>query len=335
LSWNPRGDSPFGAGRLPRTRIRLELGGERAANAIGVDLVSVVTVAGMGVIGVSWARLFAEAGWQVRVTDPRPDLSELVDRHLSGLPVTAEPDPAAAAEGADFVQEAGPERIAVKKELFAKLAAATRADVVLASSSSSLLPSEIADGNAAADRIIVGHPFNPPELMPLVEVVPGRRTRAEAVERAVQVYRSLGKQPIRLKKEIPGFVGNRLQKVFNDQAIYLAQQGVVDPADLDELVRASLGLRWATVGPFESMALGGGPGGMRHLMEHVGSQMTFETGRPDPGALDEVLDDVERAYGVGPEAYEGLAGRRDRRTRAILEPLGWKQPPAKAAPRSS
>ncbi|MGW1591349.1 3-hydroxyacyl-CoA dehydrogenase NAD-binding domain-containing protein [Streptomyces sp. NPDC002386] len=293
---------------------------------------AVVTVVGAGVIGISWARLFNTAGWEVRINDPRPDLKDIVDRQLGGLPVTLSADLAAAADGADFVQESGPERIEVKEELFAVLAAHSRSDVVLASSSSSLLPSAIADGNPAADRIVIGHPFNPPELMPLVEVVPGPRTSPQTLERAVDVYRSLGKLPIRLKKEIPGFIGNRLQKVFDDQSAYLIQQGVIDVADLDDLVRASLGLRWATIGPFQSGTLGGGPGGMRHLVTHVGSQMTFEVGEPDPARMGEVLDAVEEAYGTGENAYEHLVDLRDGRTRAVLGPLGWPQPPSTDAP---
>ncbi|WP_020494719.1 3-hydroxyacyl-CoA dehydrogenase NAD-binding domain-containing protein [Sciscionella marina] len=282
----------------------------------------VVAIVGAGVIGMSWARLFAEAGWEVRVSDPRPDLTELVTGQLAGLPASAVADPATAADGADFVQESGPERIELKHELFATLAANTREDVVLASSSSSLLPSVIAEGNAAAGRIVIGHPFNPPQLMPLVEVVPGTETAPETVDRAVEVYRGLGKLPIRLRKEIPGFVGNRLQKVFNDQAMYLVQQGVIAPEDLDELVKASLGLRWATIGPFESMHLGGGPDGMRHLVGHVGSQMTFEIGHPDREHLEDVFEDVERVYGSGAENYREHAEQRDRKTRAILGALG-------------
>ncbi|MFG2949758.1 3-hydroxyacyl-CoA dehydrogenase NAD-binding domain-containing protein [Streptomyces adustus] len=287
-----------------------------------------VTVVGAGVIGLSWARLFGEAGWEVRISDPRPDLADVVDRELAGVPVTLAVDLASAADGTDFVQESGPERIEIKEQMFATLAAHTRDDVVLASSSSSLLPSDIAAGNPADHRIVIGHPFNPPELMPLVEVVPGPATSASTVDRAVEVYRKLDKLPIRLKKEIPGFVGNRLQKVFNEQATYLVQQGVIDVTDLDDLVRASLGLRWATVGPFQSGALGGGPAGFRHLTEHVASQMTFEIGRPDPSRMGEVFEAVEEAYGLGQSAYEKLAALRDGRTRAVLEPLGWPPPPS-------
>ena len=282
---------------------------------------AVVAIVGAGVIGVSWARLFARAGWEVRVTDPRPDLQEVVDKELAGLPVTIAADLADVASGADFVQESGPERVQMKQEMFAELAASTRDDVVLASSTSSLMPTVIAEGNPAAHRIVIGHPFNPPELMPLVEVVPGKDTSAETVQRAVEIYAGLGKLPIKLKKELPGFVGNRLQKVFNEQATYLVQQGVIEPQDLDELVKASLGLRWSTIGPFESRHLGGGPGGMRHLVAHVGSQMTFESGKPDPEQMDAVIEAVEQAYGTGEESYNRLAERRDRRTRAVLAAL--------------
>ncbi len=254
----------------------------------------VVAIVGAGVIGVSWARLFAGTGWEVRVTDPRPDLAEVVDKELAGLAVTVAADLATAASGADFVQESGTERLDLKQEMFTTLAQSTRDDVVLASSTSSLMPTLIAEGNPAAHRIVIGHPFNPPELMPLVEVVPGQQTSPEIVERAAEVYASLGKLPIKLKKELPGFVGNRLQKVFNEQATYLVQQGVIEPQDLDELVKASLGLRWSTIGPFESRHLGGGPGGMRHLVAHVGSQMTFENGMPDREKMGAVIEAVEK-----------------------------------------
>ncbi|MFE7268367.1 3-hydroxyacyl-CoA dehydrogenase NAD-binding domain-containing protein [Streptomyces sp. NPDC057592] len=292
--------------------------------------VAIAAIVGAGVIGISWARLFGAAGWEVRVSDPRPDLQDVLDQHLAGLLVTASADLAEAAADADFVQESGPERIPVKEEMFATLAAHTGDEVVLASSSSSLLPSVIAKGNPAADRMVIGHPFNPPELMPLVEVVPGPETSVRSVDRAMAVYQELGKVPIRLKKEIPGFVGNRLQKALDDQAAYLVQQGVIDVADLDDLVRASLGLRYATIGPFQSGVLGGGPEGMRHLVTHVASQMTFEIGEPDPAGMGSVLDEVEQTYGTGEAAYERLAELRDNRTRAVLRLLGWPEPPATA-----
>ncbi|MFJ3957106.1 3-hydroxyacyl-CoA dehydrogenase NAD-binding domain-containing protein [Arthrobacter sp. NPDC090010] len=280
-----------------------------------------VVIIGAGVIGLSWARLFAENGWNVQISDPRPDLTEVVERELRGVKVHLVTDLPTALREADFVQEAGPERMDIKREMYANLAEHTRDDVILASSSSSLLPSLIAEGNPAAHRILIGHPFNPPELMPLVEVVPGPATEQRHVDRAVELYRELGKLPIALKREIPGFVGNRLQKALGDQARYLVQEGIISAGELDQLVRASLGLRWAVTGPFESNHLGGGPGGIRHLMEHVGSQMTFEMGEPDPAKTGEIVTQVEAAYGTGPENYERLAAWRDETTRAVSRAL--------------
>lgn len=280
-----------------------------------------VTIVGAGVIGASFARLFAKAGWTVRLSDPRPDLQTIIDTQLAGLPVTGFADLAEAAQGADFVQESGPEKLDLKKQIFLTLAANTRDGVVLASSTSSIMASSFSEGNPAADRIIIGHPFNPAELMPLIEVVPSPQTSQATVDRAMEVYSALGKLPIKLKKEIPGFVGNRLQRVFNEQSTYLVQQGVIDPADLDALVMASLGLRWATIGPFESRTLGGGPGGMRHIAQHIGSAMTFEMGLPDKDKMGPIFDAVEATYGTGAENYERLAARRDRRTLAVLAAL--------------
>ncbi|WP_328714260.1 3-hydroxyacyl-CoA dehydrogenase NAD-binding domain-containing protein [Nocardia salmonicida] len=283
---------------------------------------SKVAVVGAGVIGIGWAKLFARGGWAVALADPRPDLAQIIDDQLGGLAVTGFAEAGMAADGADYVQEAGPERIDFKHKIFAELAGVTGDDVVLASSSSSLLPSQIAHGSPAAARILIGHPFNPADLMPLVEVVPGSETSDTAMDRAMQVYRELGKTPIRLKSEIPGFVGNRLQKVFNDQAMYLVQQGVIAAKDLDDLVTASLGLRWATIGPFEGMNLGGGPAGIRHLMENVGSQMTFEIGSPDPTKIGAVVAQVDAAYGTGEQNYERAVQARDSDTRKILDALG-------------
>lgn len=288
------------------------------------------TIVGAGVIGLSWARLFAEAGWQVRINDPRPDLPEIIAGELAGLAVTGFADLTEAARGADFVQENGPERPDLKKQIFATLAGATGDGVVLASSSSSLLASTFAQDNPAADRILIGHPFNPPQLIPLVEVVPSEATDPAIIERAVEVYRALGRLPIRLHKEIPGFVGNRLQRAVNNEAIYLVQQGVISPGELDELVKASLGIRWATIGPFESMQLGGGPAGMAHLMDNVGSEMTFAPGEPDPAGFGPVFEAVDATYGAGAAAYEANVHRRDRRTRAISEALAASDAAAQA-----
>ncbi len=296
-------------------------------------------VIGAGTIGLSWTALFAAHGLIVRVSDPREDLAEAVadalDRygpHLAarGLDVTGladrvrlAPGVAEAVRGADVVQENGPEGIAFKRELFATLAREAPGHALLLSSSSAIpstaFAGELADADAA--RVLVGHPFNPPHLVPLVEVVPGERTGEDAVRAAVDFYTSVGRTPVVERKEIPGFVGNRLQNALSREAAHLVEQGVVTPGDLDKVVTNSLGLRWATVGPFLGAHLGGGPGGYRHLVEHIGASMRSLTDgpAPDADARARLIAAVEQAYGSAP--YAELAETRDRRQLAVLDAL--------------
>ncbi|KDN77372.1 3-hydroxyacyl-CoA dehydrogenase NAD-binding domain-containing protein [Streptomyces olindensis] len=296
-------------------------------------------VIGAGTIGLSWTALFAAHGLIVRVSDPREDLAEAVadalDRygpHLAarGLDVTGLADRvrlargvAEAVRGADVVQENGPERVAFKRELFATLAREAPGHALLLSSSSAIpstaFAGELADADAA--RVLVGHPFNPPHVVPLVEVVPGERTGEDAVRAAVDFYTSVGRTPVVERKEIPGFVGNRLQNALSREAAHLVEQGVVTPGDLDKVVTNSLGLRWATVGPFLGAHLGGGPGGYRHLVEHIGASMRSLTDgpAPDADARERLIAAVEQAYGSAP--YAELAETRDRRQLAVLDAL--------------
>lgn len=224
------------------------------------------------------------------------------------------------ADGVDFVQEAGPEKLEFKREIFARLASLNDT-AVLASSTSAILPSRIAEGNPAADRIVIGHPFTPPALMPVLEVVPGPATSPETVERALEVYAELGFQPSALKKEIPGFVGNRIQKVIMWEAISLVQQGVIDAKDLDTIVRNSLGLRYAATGPFESNRLGGGPDGIKSIIEHIAGAWDTElvAGVPDMSDLDEVYAQVDAAYGNDEATFEAGTRRRNALLRGFLD----------------
>ncbi|MGV4925841.1 hydroxylacyl-CoA dehydrogenase [Streptomyces sp. BHT-5-2] len=299
-------------------------------------------VIGAGTIGLSWAALFAAHGLTVRVSDPRPDLAEAVSQALAqysphlaarGLDVTGladrvhiTADAAEAVRDADVVQENGPERVEFKKDLFTALARQAPGHALLLSSSSAIPASaftrELAD--EAAARVLIGHPFNPPHLVPLVEVVPGERTGEDAVQAAVDFYALVGRTPVVERKEIPGFVGNRLQNALSREAVYLVEQGVVTPEDLDKVMTNSLGLRWATVGPFLGSHLGGGPGGYRHLVEHIGAsmqQMWDGLGRPAQGADEQerLIAAVERAYGS--TAYSELAETRDRTQLAVLDAL--------------
>ncbi len=241
-------------------------------------------VVGTGVIGASWAALFLANGLDVVATDPAPGAQERLRAEvaaiwptLSRVPgaaverLTFTADPAEAVADADFVQENGPEREDVKHALFAVLDAAARPDVVLASSSSGLLPSAIARGCPHhPQRLVVGHPFNPPHLIPLVEVVPGERTSEDAVERAIAFYTALGKRPIRLRQEVPGHVANRLQAALWQEAYSLVERGIATVADIDAAIASGPGLRWAVLGPFANKHLSGGEGGLAHDLEHLG-----------------------------------------------------------------
>jgi hypothetical protein len=171
---------------------------------------------------------------------------------------------------ADF-QENGPEREDVKHALFAVLDEATRPDVILPSSSSGMLPTTIARGCPAhPGRVVIGHPFNPPHLIPLVEVVPGEQTSPETVDRAVAFYTAVRKGPIRLRQELPGHVANRLQAALWQEAYSLVERGVATVADIDTAISQGPGLRWAVLGQFANQHLSGGPGGLAHILEHLG-----------------------------------------------------------------
>ena len=243
-----------------------------------------VAVVGTGVIGASWAAHFLANGLDVVATDPAPGAEERLRADVAAhwpvlQPVagaspdrlTFTPDPAAAAAEADFVQENGPEREDVKHALYAALDEAARPDVVLASSSSGMLPTVIARGCPRhPERVVIGHPFNPPHLIPLVEVVPGEKTDEETVERALAFYTAVGKKPIRLRQELPGHVANRLQAALWQEAYSLVERGVATVADIDTAISHGPGLRWAVIGPFLTQHLSGGPGGIAHNLEHLG-----------------------------------------------------------------
>ncbi|WP_328649512.1 3-hydroxyacyl-CoA dehydrogenase NAD-binding domain-containing protein [Amycolatopsis sp. NBC_00348] len=235
---------------------------------------STVAVVGTGVIGASWAGLFLAHGHDVVATDPASGAEERLRSALEGVSTDRlrfVADAGEAAAAADFVQENGPEREDIKHALFGVLDEAARPDVILASSSSGLLPSVIARGCPRhPERVVVGHPFNPPHLIPLVEVVPGRDTAPEVVDRAVEFYASVGKRPIRLTRELPGHVANRLQAALWQEAYSLVERGVATVADIDTAIAYGPGLRWAVLGPFVNQHLSGGAGGLAHVLRHLG-----------------------------------------------------------------
>lgn len=290
-----------------------------------------VAVVGAGTIGLSWAALFSAKGHDVLVNDPRPDLQELVEATARELaPVlgadlmarlTVQPDVEAAVTGADVVQETGPERLELKQELFVRFEDAAPAEALLLSSTSGLMPSDMGSRMREPGRVIVGHPFNPPHVVPLVEVVPGGQTPPELAQRAVEFYRSLGKVPVLLRKEIGGFVANRLQSAIFRESVHLVLEGVVTPEELDQVMTESVGVRWATAGPFESYHLGGGPAGIRHLLEHLGPGMVRrwkDLGQPEltPAVVDVLSRATEERFAG--QDYEARTAARDRVQLAVL-----------------
>ncbi len=244
-----------------------------------------IAIVGTGVIGASWAAQYLARGFDVIATDPAPNAEAALRQYVEeawpalteiGLSPGASRDRLSftanmkeALSQADFVQENGPERPDFKIKLFADMDAATPADSIIASSSSGITPSVMQSQCKHPERIVIGHPFNPPHVIPLVEVVGGTKTSPEAIQRAIAFYASIGKKPIHLHKELPGHVGNRLQAALYKEIMYLIQQGVLSVSDADDAVSYGAGLRWGVMGPSLQWHLGGGPGGIKHFMEHL------------------------------------------------------------------
>lgn len=254
-------------------------------------MMSHIAIIGTGVIGSSWAALFAARGHQVSATDPRPDADELLRDFVQrcwpslerqgligdgGSPdlVSVAGSATEAVDGATFVQENAPERLALKHELYREIDAVADGDVVIASSSSGLTASELQRAcRRHPDRVLIGHPFNPPHLVPLVEVVGGEATSERAIDSAMQMYTAIGKSPIHIRAELPGHVTNRLQAALWREAYWLVEQGVVSVAEVDRAMSSGPGLRWALLGPFATQHLSGGDAGIAHVLDHLGPPM--------------------------------------------------------------
>ena len=243
----------------------------------------------------------------------------------SRLRFAASPEEAVA--DARFVQENGPERLDLKRDLFRRLDEAAPAHALLATSSSTIMVSEIQDACARhPERVVLGHPFNPPHLIPLVEVAGGRATSAEAVERAMGFYRALGKRPIRLRKEVRGHVANRLQAALWQEAFHLVSTGVASVADVDAAIAHGPGLRWALLGPFLNLHLSGGPGGIGELFGKPLWQATEGMWR-DLGSVSVDAELGRRVAGGVAEELGALGGREAverRRDEALLALLRLK-----------
>ena len=295
-----------------------------------------VAALGGGLIGRSWTALFLAAGRSVAVYDPDPATERRVSESVEaawpvlttlGL-VSARPgelrfcvDPRAAVEGADFVQESIPEQLALKHQLYAEIEPAMGASTVLASSASGLTLGELQAGWQDPSRVVLGHPFNPPHLIPLVEVMGNEHTAAGVVARAREFYESVGKVTIEVKREVPGHVANRLQAALWREAIHLVNEGVVSVEDVDTAVSSGPGLRWAVMGPNLLFHLGGDEGGLATFCERYAESFNRwwdDLGQPH---LDEVtakrLVDGLAARSAGHSVPE-LAARRDEVLAAVV-----------------
>ncbi|HEX8882352.1 MAG TPA: 3-hydroxyacyl-CoA dehydrogenase NAD-binding domain-containing protein [Candidatus Acidoferrum sp.] len=272
-----------------------------------------VAIVGTGLIGASWAAQYLASGFDVIATDPAPNaeanLRKCVDEAwelltIIGLAPGASRDRLAftadmkeAVSKADFVQENVPERFVLKAKVFAQMDEVAPPDSILASSASGITMDIIQSGCKHPERCVIGHPFNPPHIIPLVEVVGGAKTSEAVIERAMAFYASIGKKPIRLRKALAGHVGNRLQAALYREVLYLIQQGVVSVEDADMAVCYGPGLRWGVVGPSLQWHLGGGPGGIHHFVEHfmdgfVGQMRKLEMPDVTPALMRTIIDGV-------------------------------------------
>jgi 3-hydroxyacyl-CoA dehydrogenase len=289
-----------------------------------------IAIVGTGTIGASWATHYLAHGFDVTATDPAPGAEAALRSYVEGawaavttlgLAHGASPDrlkftsdlPAALAD-AEFVQENAPERPELKVKLFADIDAATPPEAIIASSSSGITMSVMQAKCRRPERTVIGHPFNPPHVIPLVEIVGGTKTDPEVIYDAMDFYASIGKKPIHLKKELPGHVANRLQSALYREVVYLIGQGVLDVTDADDAVSWGPGLRWGVMGPNLLWHLGGGQGGIQHFMDTLMPRMTAGwpgLGNPEftPELQQEIVKGVlEEADG---QSIDKLAAQRD------------------------
>ena len=296
-----------------------------------------VALLGTGTIGASWATYFLARGFSVTAWDPAPDTAGRLRAFIDaawpamerlGLGPDADPtrvrvvgDPEQAVDGAVFVQENAPEELALKRDLYARLDPALTADAVLASSSSGLLISALQEGFRNGARFVVGHPFNPPHLVPLVEVVGGSGADPEAVDWAVAFYNAHGKRSIKVEREVPGHIANRLQAALCREAFHLLLSGTASAADIDTAIAHGPGLRWSFMGPFLTFHLAGGEGGVRAAFEQFGPPMEdwwadFGTPRLDSDAIETMTRAVDEM--LAGRSLPALAAERDARLLGVL-----------------
>jgi 3-hydroxyacyl-CoA dehydrogenase len=297
-----------------------------------VTTIKRVAVIGCGTVGASWAALFLGHGLDVAAYDPSPGAEErlqsFVDHALDQLAelgirekgeLRFSGDLTDVLGAADFVQENVPEDEALKRRMLADIDALAAEGVIVASSTSALLRSSIVAECKRPHRFIVAHPFNPPHLVPLVELV---GEEEGIIQEAAEFYRTLGRRPVILRREMPGHIANRLSSALYREAVYLVEQGVASVADIDAALCNGPGLRWAVMGPHMTYHLGGGPGGIEHYLSHLGPSQVrrwASLGNPSlsPKVQKRIVEGV--AEEAGSRSIQELEERRDRALLDILK----------------
>jgi carnitine 3-dehydrogenase len=305
------------------------------------DDVRTITCVGAGVIGGGWVAYFLAHGYRVVAWDPAED-AETRLRHLVGRAwpaltelglsegasldnLVVEHDLATACAGADFVQESVPEDLELKRTLLAEIDAVTAADVVISSSTSGYGMTEMQDRCAHPERTVVGHPFNPPYLIPLVEVVGGTGTSPEVVAWTSDFFRRAGKSVLTMDHEVPGFIANRLQEALWREALHMVAAGEATVEQIDLSITDGPGLRWPVHGPMLTFHLAGGQGGMAHMLDHFGPSLEspwtrLQAAELTPELRDAVVEGCERE--ADGRTIDDLVAERDRGVVAILRALG-------------
>ncbi|MGP3973444.1 3-hydroxyacyl-CoA dehydrogenase NAD-binding domain-containing protein [Streptomyces sp. 8N114] len=296
-----------------------------------------ITCIGAGVIGGGWVAHFLARGYDVTAWDPAPGAPEKLRRLVDaawpaltqlGLAKDASPDRLqfaasleAACAQAQFVQESAPEKLELKKDLLAQLDAATPEGVVIASSTSGYPMTDMQTEAANPGRLLVGHPFNPPYLIPLVEVAGGERTERGAVEWASRFYEAAGKSVITMNRELPGFIANRLQEALWREALHMVANGEATVKEIDDSITEGPGLRWAFMGPCLTFALAGGEGGMGHMLDHFGPSLKSPWTRLEAPELDSALRDAMVAGCEEAAAGRSIADLVAERDQGVIDVL--------------
>jgi carnitine 3-dehydrogenase len=299
-----------------------------------------IALIGAGVIGSGWAARALGQGLDVALWDPSSDATARVAGFVerawpamlaTGVTQLAAPPPfriadsiADAVDGADWVQESAPENEQLKRDLAKQIDARVGPDVVIASSSSGLLPTVIQQDCSRPERVLIGHPFNPVYLLPLVEIVAGTQTDDRYPELAAAFYSSLGMRPLRVRSEVPGYISDRLQEAVWREALHLVARGVATTREIDDAIAYGPGLRWAFMGQFLIFHMAGGPGGMQHFMDHIGWTLELPwTELTAPELTDELVARV--VAGTAEQAdsrpVEELERWRDERLVAVINAL--------------